>query len=350
MSDAPAYAEARHVTCEPPTVNAFSAVDRLARFREILLSEPAPAELYSERNDTGFWRQEQRGHLGAVSVTRVVGRDPCRHGLRRGPDLIRRSDPRGYRLSLYTHGPVMLVHNDRRTVLAPGDMALLDTSRPYDGWVESGTSGLITFGFAHELLPLPPDRVSPLLGTRLCGGTGIGALLWGLATRSAHELDGYTQADAVRVSTVLLDLVGGVLAHELEMSASLPPESRQEILAQRVRAFIERRLGDPDLTPATIAEAHHISLRTLHRLFAPYGYTVAEWIRTRRLARCRRDLADPLLAERPVHAVAARWGFQSPAHFSRLFRSAYGIGPLEYRLDHLRQNGTRRQADGTDRQ
>jgi AraC-like DNA-binding protein len=43
------------------------------------------------------------------------------------------------------------------------------------------------------------------------------------------------------------------------------------------------------------------------------------------------DLLDPALAARPVSAIAARWGLVDPAHFSRLFRAAYGVPPLEYR-------------------
>ena len=59
--------------------------------------------------------------------------------------------------------------------------------------------------------------------------------------------------------------------------------------------------------------------------------TVAGWIRSRRLERCRRDLADPSLAARPVAAIAARWGFSSAADFSRAFRTAHGVPPAEYR-------------------
>ncbi|GAA2788117.1 hypothetical protein GCM10010470_23340 [Saccharopolyspora taberi] len=55
------------------------------------------------------------------------------------------------------------------------------------------------------------------------------------------------------------------------------------------------------------------------------------WIRQRRLERCRRDLTNPHLRQRPVHAIAARWGFTDPAHFSRIFRAAYGLSPSDYR-------------------
>ena len=40
---------------------------------------------------------------------------------------------------------------------------------------------------------------------------------------------------------------------------------------------------------------------------------------------------DIVLAERPVAAVAARWGFVDAAHFSRAFKTTYGVSPSEYR-------------------
>ncbi|MEV7010668.1 hypothetical protein [Streptosporangium sp. NPDC051022] len=40
--------------------------------------------------------------------------------------------------------------------------------------------------------------------------------------------------------------------------------------------------------------------------------------------------ADPALASRPIHAVAARWGFTNNAHFSGLFRATYDTSPVDY--------------------
>lgn len=70
-----------------------------------------------------------------------------------------------------------------------------------------------------------------------------------------------------------------------------------------------------------IAAAHHISVRRLHKLFEDQPQTVAALIRQHRLERCRADLAR---SDRTVTAVAARWGFSDPAHFSRLFKATYG--------------------------
>ncbi|MEO3823297.1 helix-turn-helix domain-containing protein [Actinomadura sp. B10D3] len=38
------------------------------------------------------------------------------------------------------------------------------------------------------------------------------------------------------------------------------------------------------------------------------------------------------MRDRPVSAIAARWGFADAAAFSRVFRAAYGLPPGEFRL------------------
>ncbi|PWU60027.1 AraC family transcriptional regulator [Micromonospora globispora] len=108
-------------------------------------------------------------------------------------------------------------------------------------------------------------------------------------------------------------------------------------LRSQVEAFVRRHLDDPELTPAAVAAAHHLSLRSLHRLFAGTGTTVAALIRTGRLERCFRDLADPRLGHLAVHQIAARWGLRDRAHFSRVFRAAYGISPREHRERAIRR-------------
>lgn len=109
----------------------------------------------------------------------------------------------------------------------------------------------------------------------------------------------------------------------MALSAQLNDErpASDEALRSRVVGFIEARLSDRDLTPAKVAAAHHMSVRRLHKLFEDQPLTVAALIRRRRLEQCRAELAG---TDRTVAAVAARWGFADPAHFSRLFKATYG--------------------------
>ncbi|MFG2884673.1 helix-turn-helix domain-containing protein [Streptomyces sp. NPDC048297] len=53
--------------------------------------------------------------------------------------------------------------------------------------------------------------------------------------------------------------------------------------------------------------------------------------RQQRLARCRRDLADPAQHTVPIGAIGMRWGYPRSSDFTRAFRAATGTTPSEYR-------------------
>lgn len=125
------------------------------------------------------------------------------------------------------------------------------------------------------------------------------------------------EPETERLGEVALNLAAATLAAELGAADQLAPETSRQALLCRIEAFIEHNLGDPGLTPTAIAARHHISAGYLHRLFESRELTVAARIRHLRLERCLADLADPRLRLRPVRATGARWGFRSPADFSR---------------------------------
>ncbi|WP_405009348.1 helix-turn-helix transcriptional regulator [Kitasatospora sp. NBC_01539] len=187
-------------------------------------------------------------------------------------------------------------------------------------------------------MPLSADRLTPLLATPL-GRTGLSAMAGRFLTSLAAEADHLSAPDRSRLQTSTLDLVTALLAARSDQAAKLPPDTRAHVLSLRIDTFIATRLGSPDLTPATIAAAHHISLRTLHRVFRQRGTTVAATVRAQRLERARNDLADPLLRHLDIAAIAARWGFSRPGDFSRAFRAAYGRPPGEYRTPGRRPTG-----------
>jgi AraC-like DNA-binding protein len=160
---------------------------------------------------------------------------------------------------------------------------------------------------------------------------GAGALVSSLARQLPRYLDDCGAGDGARLGTAVLDLLTAALAAQLGRGDQVPQDSRQRALLVRIHAFIEERLGDPELSPGSVAAAHFISVRYLHKLFETESTTVADWIRRRRLERCRRDLLDPALRSTPASAIGASWGLGDAAHFSRVFRSAYGVPPGEYR-------------------
>jgi len=213
-----------------------------------------------------------------------------------------------------------------------------DFSRPYELTYGSAVQ-LAVFGFPPEMLTVPSDSVARLTAVPILGDGGTAALAAPLLRRVAEDVETYQPASATRLSMVVMDLLATTVAEQASLVAALAPETRERVLLRRVHAFVEQHLDDAGLSPAMVAAAHHVSLRYLHRLFESQDTTVAAWIRHRRLERCRRDLADLVNFDQSVSAIAARWGLADPAHFSRLFRRAYGVPPVEYRRAFLMPSG-----------
>jgi AraC-like DNA-binding protein len=299
---------------------------RYDAWRSFVCDTLGPLDMRSDP-DVPLWGEIEAGQLGPVAVGKVQTSTP--HSVHRTPGLIRSGGSELYRVVLAISGNLRLAQDGRSAQLRPGEFAIYDFNRPYDLAYESAVQ-LAVFGFPRELLALP-SSARELAAVPIPPDGGAGALAAPLLRRVALDLDTYQPASAARLCTVVMDLVSTAVAERAGQAASLPAQARERTLLLRVHTFIEQHLGEADLAPGQVAAAHHVSVRYLHRLFEHQDTTVAAWIRHRRLERCRRDLADPALLALPVSAVAARWGLPDPAHFSRLFRHAYGQPPADYR-------------------
>lgn len=260
-----------------------------------------------------------------VHITDVRATD---HVVERTPELIARGDRPYFKVSLMLAGTGLLIQDDREAVLSPGDLAVYDTSRPYSLVFDQDFRTIVVM-FPHHLISLPPDLMHELTAVRISGTEGLGAIVAPYMAQLGTHLDQVSGSSGARLVHSALDLATTVFSHELGLDGAAADPHRA--LIQRIRAHIDRHLADGDLGPASIAAAHFISTRHLHSLFQEQGTTVSTWIRMRRLERCRRDLLDAALADRPVAAIGARWGFADGAHFSRSFKSAFGAAPSDYR-------------------
>jgi AraC-like DNA-binding protein len=251
----------------------------------------------------------------------------------RSPRLIRRSDPEYCKIDVVADGRITVAQDGREAVLAHGDLCLVDLSKPCH-WGTRGARGVAVL-FPRALLPLPADDLHRVTAVPIPGDRGLGALVSSLARELPAQLGAGPAAHCgPRLGSVLMDLLSVTLATRLDRASAVPVDAAKRALLHQVHAFIDRELGDPALSPASIAAAHHISVRSLYKLFEQEETTVADWIRRRRLERCRRDLLDPFQRGRPVAAIGARHGLANPAHFNRLFRAAYGLPAAQYRDRH----------------
>ncbi|WP_230396177.1 helix-turn-helix domain-containing protein [Streptomyces blattellae] len=302
---------------------------RFERWRELIGRTHAPSEM-SGGHTTDFRASMVLLDLGAVRAWTATFRAV---GYRRTPRLIRQSDPELCHVTVLRQGSVAVDQAGHQAMCTEHDLFVIDTSQPYHCQALDGPQPVngVSLEVPKALLDMRTQGLERLAGRRIAGREGTGALLTQFLNRLIADRHILHPADGPRLGTVAVDLLSAVLAHELNAEEVLAPETRQRTLILRIQAFIQRHLAEPELSPRTIAEAHHISLSYLHRLFRATGTTVSCWIRGQRLERARGDLADPALRHVPACHIGARVGFAYPEVFHRAFRSAYGLTPGDYR-------------------
>jgi AraC-like DNA-binding protein len=265
-------------------------------------------------------------HLGAVQVS-VVTAQP--HGVTHAPRHIASDQPDFVKVSLQLAGRCRLDQEDRQALLAPGELAVYDTRRPYTLDFDLPYRMLVLM-FPRALLRLTEQDLARVNAITIPCREGLGPVVQPFLRGLARQVRELERAGEHRLADSAVDLVGALLSQHGRASAH-EEDGGREALRQRIFTYMEQRLADPGLGPDRIAAAHHISRRYLYKLLAEQGHTVSGWIRERRLTECRRDLADPALAHLPIAAVGSRWGFPDAAHFSHVYKAAYGTSPRQTR-------------------
>ncbi|MFE4831932.1 helix-turn-helix domain-containing protein [Streptomyces sp. NPDC056672] len=231
-------------------------------------------------------------------------------------------------VKLLARGVARLEQDGREALLGPGDIFVYDRARPFRLHFPQSfrTKSLV---LPRDVLGLGEPDVTRITASPLRPDTPLGGLLSPFLAGLVDGAGTYPPHTGELMARNIIDLLGVLADERLGRTSADTPCGNQALLL-RIQAFIERHLADPDLTPQAIARAHRISLRHLHRLFEGEDVTVGRWVQRRRLEACGRDLVRPANSS-TIAAVAHRWGFTSAAHFSRVFRAAYGMSPREWR-------------------
>ncbi|MET7778367.1 helix-turn-helix domain-containing protein [Streptomyces mirabilis] len=275
---------------------------------DIVVSGTAPAELPG----AGRPYPARRAH-------RLVARDSGEYlfvGIRGAADV---------RGGSGAHGP----RQPEDVFLGPGDICFYDAHGPATLDFPERFR-MKVFLVPYESLGLDAADVARLAGTPVPRVSRLGSLLSPFLSELADTASSSLPPVGELLAWNAVNVLATLATERLNRDATATPDARTPLRA-RILEFIDLHLTDEDLSPETIAGAHHISARYLHRLFQDEGTTVGRWIQRRRLEECRRDLMIRARGGRTIAAVANRWGFMSATHFSRVFRAAYGMSPSEWR-------------------
>ncbi len=127
-----------------------------------------------------------------------------------------------------------------------------------------------------------------------------------------------------------------LLREKFSFSTTLAEEDKtpslDDLFIQKVMTIVEKYIGVPELDPQQVADEIGLSRAQLYRkLKAITNQTVNDFIFTLRMNAASKIL---LAGELNISEVAYRVGFKTPAHFSRIFSTHFGMSPSKYIEKH----------------
>lgn len=243
--------------------------------------------------------------------------------LRRSPRKIRAGQTDHYIVRLQRKGRWVADAAGRSVESAPGSVSIVDMARPCDAQTTEIEN--LNILLPRDLLDavLPPFDMHGLVVQG-----AMGALLRDHLESLAANLPHMHPDDAAGIADATCRVVAACLAPSRE-NAARAREPLAAVRLHQVRNYIDRHLCSPHLSAQSICAALGISRSTLYNVCAPMD-GVSAFIQKRRLRRIHALLSDPH-ERRLISEIAYLFGFVSNAHFSRVFRNAFGYSPREAR-------------------
>jgi AraC family transcriptional regulator, positive regulator of tynA and feaB len=221
-------------------------------------------------------------------------------------------------------GVARIRQNNCDTELRGGEWALFDARRP--------TSFLVPDNSRTIGMMLPHSHYDWTRNAR-SGGVRLHTLL---ETRIAAAvlLEALASAEWIRLplQSALETFLIGVVEACLPLDAAQGPNHPTclTLKLDRARQAIEANLANVQLRPEDIGKAIGLSRRSLYRMFSQLGKTPMEYVYELRLAEAARRLRRRGGDYRGITGLALDVGFADSSHFSRSFRSRYGMSPKQW--------------------
>lgn len=269
------------------------------------------------------------GHLCVASAGEVVltRLDADRHRVVRGSHRLRDSEEAHLKIVAPWSGTAQVHQNGQQACASNGSWVIYDTSQPYEVANPQHTE--------HLILTLPRRsieqrglRLEGLMGRNIGGSSGIARIALETMRSTYQELGTMSPPLAQRAGELLVDMVHLSLQ---ELAGKATTRTQQQVLHDRICAYVAAHLRNPDLSVQAIATALNCSKRHIHNGFTGQAMSLGAFIQHSRLQLVMRELRQPELAQHTITDIAMACGFSSSAHFSRAFKAYTGMSPSGYR-------------------
>jgi AraC family transcriptional activator of tynA and feaB len=251
--------------------------------------------------------------------------DACQARLFRTPQEVAAGEGGKYFAVFQLDGTAGMAQGDNKVLLAPGDITLIDASRPSD-FTYSENSRQLSLILPHQLVEQTLRFNQVRCGHRIAATSPIARLSHRLvldATRQQH----LTLQESEATLEAIVSLLRPAISQGEECTDA------HERLFRKTLSFIDANIRSEELCPEWLAREIGMSTRGLYRMFARKGLVVARYIKNRRLDLCAESLRG-LGKEQKLSVLGYSWGFSDSSYFSTAFKSRFGIAPGEYRKRH----------------
>jgi len=291
--------------------------ERLEYWQEVVCKKYVSASAATDLDNEAFSGSLISREVGPLVVAELSA--PL-HFWSRKPWHVRNDGQEVFIVSLIRRGGGELSQLGRTVRLGEGDLAIYDSSAPFDYALHASTQ---LIKVPKRLLESKLANTRDLVAKKIERGDPLTAILGDLiSTTLTLELsDDVGAVAAKRLSNAIVDLL--VSVYDLRRETVSEPSRPLE----KVMRFARANLDSVDLTPDKLATAGAISVRTLNRMFGGLGTTPMRWVWSQRLEASRTSLAQGQVTS--VTEAAFAHGFSELAHFSRSFKKAFGVTPHE---------------------
>jgi len=320
------------------TVSARSCNSRVAVFSTSEVATGDRADYWNEITNRYFGpletRATGRSEFHATLATRPVSFLRAFYIVGSGHQIWRNKSnggtvPDSLKLLLQVRGRCRVDQEGRTAELQPGSWCVYDTWRPY---------GITNFGKVEQIvIQIPRDQIIDRSFRRLAEPFVADPQHSPMAQVAGSFIRSYADPALAPEDgdEFLAETTVGFVRHALHsnLTQRRSPQRPSSVLRARIKQYILAHLSNPDLSIEQIALAMGCSKRYLHQVFAAENQTIERYIWRLRVEQCCEALATRGQADKSISAIAFEWGFNSSAHFSRLFKSQMGVAPTSYRRD-----------------
>jgi AraC-like DNA-binding protein len=226
-------------------------------------------------------------------------------------------------------GPMTLEQFGREALLDANSCSLVDLAAPYV-LKHAGVTDTFFLKAPEVVLRSKFKDIHSHCAVARPIGPGMGSIAADMIASLVQNASEAGEQGAAYLATQILD----ILALAFEAAPTDMPEGpslAQAAVRRRALAYIDRRISDAALDPATVAAAIGVSTRYLHRVFESSDASVSTHIRAKRLQRAREDLSDEKLHQRSISEIAIRNGFANQSSFATSFKKEFGVSPRSVR-------------------